>query len=113
MYRLKTSEVQPTIYTQVIKDAREEQALTIKQVADATCLSERQVQEIEEGGQISFYSTGVKITAAKKIAKYLKLSEEACFTYPPQAEVSILTAEIEAIQSGQLWQTIKTWFTKA
>ncbi|AWW50073.1 RodZ family helix-turn-helix domain-containing protein [Polynucleobacter paneuropaeus] len=59
--------------------AREALGLSIQELASKACLSVRQVEQIENGGQSSFYSLKIKNTAAKKIANLLKLNEALIF----------------------------------
>ena len=57
--------------------ARERLGLSIKDLAGQACLSTRQIEQIENGEMGSFYGAQIKVTAAKKVAKLLGLSEEA------------------------------------
>ena len=69
---------------------REAQGWAINDLASRACLSVKQVRQIEEGGLSSFYSENVKLTAAKKVAALLQLSEAQLFGQvplnPPLAE---------------------------
>jgi len=49
------------------------------------CLSTRQIEQIENGETSSFYGSQIKVTAAKKVAKLLQLSDEDAFDYGVQA----------------------------
>lgn len=74
----------------VVRLRREAQGWAINDIAARACLSVKQVRQIEEGGLSSFYSENVKLTAAKKVAALLQLSEAQLFgqvpLYPPQAQ---------------------------
>lgn len=74
----------------VVRLRREAQGWAINDIAARACLSVKQVRQIEEGGLSSFYSESVKLTAAKKVAALLQLSEAQLFgqvpLYPPPAE---------------------------
>jgi transcriptional regulator with XRE-family HTH domain len=74
----------------VVRLRREAQGWAINDVAARACLSVKQIRQIEEGGLSSFYSENVKLTAAKKVAALLQLSEAQLFgqvpLYPPQAQ---------------------------
>jgi transcriptional regulator with XRE-family HTH domain len=74
---------------------REAQGWAINDLASRACLSVKQVRQIEEGGLSSFYSENVKLTAAKKVAALLQLSEAQLFGQvplnpPPAEEESLL-----------------------
>ena len=74
----------------VVRLRREAQGWAINDIATRACLSVKQIRQIEEGGLSSFYSENVKLTAAKKVAALLQLSEAQLFgqvpLYPPPAE---------------------------
>ena len=74
----------------VVRLRREAQGWAINDIAAKACLSVKQIRQIEEGGLSSFYSENVKLTAAKKVAVLLQLSEAQLFgqvpLYPPPAE---------------------------
>jgi transcriptional regulator with XRE-family HTH domain len=79
----------------VVRLRREAQGWAINDLAARACLSVKQIRQIEEGGLSAFYSENVKLTAAKKVASLLELSEAQLFgqvpLYPPQAaEESLL-----------------------
>lgn len=64
------------IVREKIKAAREHHRIPIKQVAHAVCLSQKNIIEIEESESFnSFYSYPVKVTAAKRVGRYLGLDE--------------------------------------
>ncbi len=75
----------------VVRLRREAQGWAINDIAARACLSVKQIRQIEEGGLSSFYSENVKLTAAKKVAALLQLSEAQLFGQvplypPPQAQ---------------------------
>jgi transcriptional regulator with XRE-family HTH domain len=58
-----------------IKSAREEAEMTLEELSTLATLSKNQLQQIEEGGDSSFYSAEIKLIAAKKVGKILKLDD--------------------------------------
>ena len=58
-----------------IKSAREEAKMTLEELSTLATLSKNQLQQIEEGGDSSFYSAVIKLIAAKKVGKILKLDD--------------------------------------
>jgi transcriptional regulator with XRE-family HTH domain len=58
-----------------IKSAREEAKMTLEELSTLATLSKNQLQQIEEGGDSSFYSAEIKLIAAKKVGKILKLDD--------------------------------------
>ena len=68
-----------------VRLCREAQGWAINDLAARACLSVKQVRQIEEGGLSSFYSESVKLTAARKIAALLQLSEAQLFGQAPSA----------------------------
>jgi hypothetical protein len=71
----------PEIRKEAFTQARESLGLSIKEISSMACLSARQIEQIENGQMGSFYSLQIKLTAAKKIAKLLKLTESEAFDY--------------------------------
>lgn len=61
---------------------RESRGWTLNDMAHRSCLSLKQVQQLEEGGSESFYSEAVKLTAAKKVASLLGLPAEQATSQP-------------------------------
>jgi transcriptional regulator with XRE-family HTH domain len=85
---------------------REAQGWALNDLATRACLSVKQIKQIEEGGLSSFYSESVKLTAARKVASLLQLSEAQLFGQvtapPPQAEEeSFLFAANQATSVSQ------------
>jgi transcriptional regulator with XRE-family HTH domain len=63
----------------LLRQRREAKGWAQTDLATRACLSLRQVRQIEDGGNSSFYSESVKATAARKIATLLGLSSESAF----------------------------------
>jgi transcriptional regulator with XRE-family HTH domain len=61
---------------------RESRGWTMTDMAVRSCLSVKQIRQLEEGGSESFYSEAVKLTAAKKVASLLGLSTEQVLGQP-------------------------------
>lgn len=62
-----------------IRLKRESQGWAIADLASRACLSVKQIRQIEEGGMTAFYSESVKLTAARKVAGLLHMSETQLF----------------------------------
>jgi transcriptional regulator with XRE-family HTH domain len=62
-----------------LRERREGKGWAQTDLATRACLSLRQVRQIEDGGNSSFYSESVKATAARKIATLLGLPSESAF----------------------------------
>jgi DNA-binding XRE family transcriptional regulator len=82
----------PEIRTEAFIAAREKCALSVEALAQLACLSKKQIQQIENGQSSTFYSPAVKLTAAKKVAKLIKLDEKDAFDFGPQAELPFVQA---------------------
>jgi len=59
-----------------IKEAREKAGFTQEDLAKQACLSSRQLEQIESGGDTCFYSEAIKLASARRIAKILGIAEE-------------------------------------
>lgn len=110
----------PSIIAKAFKDARESQGLSYAQLAELTYLSERQIREIEEDGNVCFYSVAIKLQAAKKLARILKLDEGECFdlshikSCATSSELTHVPGESSNnIAEKSLLQKIKRWIIKA
>jgi transcriptional regulator with XRE-family HTH domain len=82
----------------LLKLKRESLGWTLADMAARACLSTKQVRQLEEGGDNSFYSHAIKLTVAKKIAQILQISEdELFFRLPsaPEAEFADSPSEID------------------
>ena len=71
----------PDIRKEAFKKARESAGLSTQELALKACLSNRQIEQLENGEIASFYGAQVKYTAAKKVAALLKLSENEAFDF--------------------------------
>ena len=71
----------PEIRNGAFTKARESLGLSVKDLAGRACLSKHQIEQIENGEMSSFYGAQIKVTAAKKVAKLLGLSEEDAFNF--------------------------------
>lgn len=78
---MNTTSKIPEIRKEAFIQAREKLSLTTKDLGGMACLSTRQIEQIENGETSSFYSAQIKATAAKKVAKLLKLSDEEAFDF--------------------------------
>lgn len=67
---------------ELIRLTRESRGWALGDLATRSCMSIRQIRQLEEGGTSSFYSLGVKVTAAKRVATLLGLSPEQVFASP-------------------------------
>jgi len=63
----------------LLRERREAKGWAQTDLATRACLSLRQVRQIEDGGNSSFYSESVKATAARKIATLLGLAPESAY----------------------------------
>jgi|GEM_PF-4169461 len=61
---------------QRIKAQRESQGLTLQALAALSCLSVRQVQQIEEGGLSAFYNEDIKRKATEKVMAVLGVEDQ-------------------------------------
>jgi transcriptional regulator with XRE-family HTH domain len=75
----------PEIRKQAFIKAREALGLTTKELSIKACLSNRQIEQLENGEMSSFYSVQIKYTAAKKVAILLNLKEKEAFDFGDQA----------------------------
>ena len=64
-----------TILGENFRKAREQQGISIADLAGMAILSENQIEQIENGGNKSFYSEAIKLQSAKKVAKILGLTD--------------------------------------
>lgn len=76
----------------LLKIRRESLGWTLADMAVRACLSTKQVRQLEEGGDNSFYSHAIKLTVAKKIALILNVSEDELFFRTP---VPVTLSEFE------------------
>lgn len=94
---MNTDSKLPEIRKEAFIKARENLNLSTKDLGGKACLSTRQIEQIENGEMGSFYSAQIKFTAAKKVAKLLKLSDEDAFDSGDQ----VLTKAIEVASAEE------------
>ena len=71
------TKVNQIILKDVLKAAREERGLSHEALAEVVCLRKWHIKELEEAETfLTFYTMAIKIMAAKRIGKYLGLSED-------------------------------------
>ena len=85
----------PEIRKEAFQKARESAGLSTQDLALKACLSNRQIEQIENGEMSSFYGAQIKYTAAKKVAALLNLSENDAFDYGKQPIVTEKPAMVE------------------
>ncbi len=64
---------------QAVRLQRETLGWATTDLATLACLSTKQIKQIEEGGTSAFYSENVKLTAARKVAALLQMTEAQLF----------------------------------
>ena len=87
----------PEIRKEAFAKARESLGLTTQELAAKACLSNRQIEQIENGEMGSYYGVQIKYTAAKKVASILELTEDQAFDFgvvPPPAKDASLAEEM-------------------
>jgi len=100
----------PEIRKEAFIKAREVLGLTTQELAIKACLSNRQIEQIENGEMSSFYGVQIKFTAAKKVATLLNLSEQEAFDFGAQAPVVQQATLVE--ETPQVAEVKKTITTK-
>jgi len=103
----------PEIIGESFKKARQAQGLSVTDLASIATLSQNQIEQIESGGNKSFYSESIKIQSAKKVAKILGLADHEIFevknNQQPLLQLSgIERAESEEIPKAELDEKNKT-----
>ncbi len=73
---------------ELLRLRREERGWVISDMALRSCMSVKQIRQLEEGGTSAFYSEAVKLTAARKAAAVLGISEHDVFAREPEAETA-------------------------
>jgi transcriptional regulator with XRE-family HTH domain len=109
---VNTNSPLPDIRKEAFTKAREKLSLTTKDLGVMACLSTRQIEQIESGETSSFYSAQIKATAAKKVAKLLKLSDEEAFDFGATApetssELQLPIAEVKLTDAPKITGTKK------
>jgi cytoskeleton protein RodZ len=115
---VNTDSTVPEIRKEAFIKAREKLSLSSKELGVKACLSTRQIEQIENGETSSFYSAQIKATAAKKVAKLLKLSDEEAFDFGATApetssEVQLPIAEVKLTDAPKSEGTKKESSKKA
>jgi len=85
----------PEIRKEAFKKARESAGLSTQELAVKACLSNRQIEQLENGEIASFYGAQIKYTAAKKVAALLKLAEQDAFDFGSQRPVVVVALPVE------------------
>lgn len=78
---------------QAVRLKRETLGWASSDLATMACLSTKQVKQIEEGGISAFYSESVKLTAARKVAALLQMTEAQLFGQVAAAEIPAPSAQ--------------------
>ena len=92
---MNTNSKLPEIRKEAFAQAREKLGLSAKDLGGMACLSTRQIEQIESGETSSFYGAQIKVTAAKKVAKLLTLSDEEAFDFGTHTPEKISTSAVE------------------
>jgi len=94
---------------QAVRLQRETLGWATTDLATLACLSTKQIKQIEEGGISAFYSENVKLTAARKVAALLQMTEAQLF-----GQVAALVLETPVPIEEELSQPVaETAFTYA
>ena len=89
----------PEIRKEAFTKARESLGLSTKELSGMACLSDRQIEQIENGETSTFYGPQVKVTAAKKVAGLLKLTQEEAFDFGEKPPLVKIASENEVEQA--------------
>ncbi len=82
---------------ELLRLRREARGWILNDMATRACMSVKQIRQIEEGGMSSFYSTAVKVTAAKKVGALLGLSAEEVFAQTVESVVASQDNAMDAL----------------
>lgn len=97
---MNTNSQLPIIFKEAFARAREKRGLSTKDLGGMVCLSHRQIEQIENGESSSFYGAQNKLTAAKKVAKILELSDEDAFELAVTPSKTSATKEVPAVNES-------------
>ena len=98
----------PEIRKEAFTKARESLGLSTKELSGMACLSVRQIEQIENGESSTFYGPQVKVTAAKKVAGLLKLTEEDAFDFGEASPAKIIAEKpVEPVVTKKVANTEK------
>lgn len=86
---------------ELLRLRREASGWAINDLAIRTCLSVKQVRQLEDGGLSSFYSGSVKATAAKKVGAILGLTPAEVFNQLVEPTPSSEAIEPEHVEHAQ------------
>lgn len=78
------SQHEHVINGELLRLRREERGWVLSDMALRSCMSVKQIRQLEEGGTSAFYSEAVKLTAAKKAAAVLGITEQEVFAHEAQ-----------------------------
>jgi transcriptional regulator with XRE-family HTH domain len=90
---VNTNSKLPEICKEAFTKAREKLGLSTKELGGMACLSTRQIEQIENGETSSYYGAQIKVTAAKKVARLLKLDEADAFDYGAPAPQNLTVSQ--------------------
>lgn len=97
---MTTNSKLPEIYQEAFFKAREKRGLSTKDLGGMACLSHRQIEQIENGESSSFYGAQNKLTAAKKVAKILELSDGDAFELVVAPSKTSAKKEVPAVNES-------------
>jgi len=99
---------------QSVRRKRESLGWAVTDMATMACLSSKQIRQIEEGGLAAFYSENVKLTAARKVAGLLQMTDAELFGQvapqvveqptdysEPQVQEEVIALPVEPENSSQ------------
>jgi transcriptional regulator with XRE-family HTH domain len=69
---------------ELLRLGRETRGWSLNDMATRSCMSVKQIHQLEEGGMSCFYSEAVKLTAAKKVGVLLGVSLDDLFAREPE-----------------------------
>ena len=97
-----------TILGENFRKAREQQGISIADLAGMAILSENQIEQIENGGNKSFYSEAIKLQSAKKVAKILGLTDRDAFVSKETKHSQQLPLPLPGIENPESAPILKT-----
>jgi transcriptional regulator with XRE-family HTH domain len=105
---MTTNSKLPEIRKEAFIKARENLGLSTKQLGGMVCLSTRQIEQIENGGNKSFYSEAIKLQSAKKVAKILGLTDRDAFVSKETKHSQQLPLPLPRIENPESAPILKT-----
>lgn len=87
------SDTPQTINGELLRLKRESLGWLISDLATRSCMSTKQIRQLEEGGASSFYSESVKLTSAKKVGGILGLTPDEVFGVTAQIQEPVFENE--------------------